>query len=489
MVDDAAFASGFLGRGSAPSPQFHLELEHLFAGHGELLARRFESVEAAVQPDFDVSPENAMGRLSLVGVRPIARGYFAKEHGWVMKGLEPVGLAPPGVALELHEIPILRQGIPKLAQLLHVVQTLRHGLSLGDMVSVVVALEWLTLRSSLGPTLDAAYRLNGWSPLAPITEGRLREVCQSYLLLFREGNRANLVDAKAHMLLKQNAQSSPGWHEITAFVQEAIQNTANFEGAELLQDHGDGVEQQLTRRMVEQVVIHMALRYGKFQNKECHHMKADLLKLDPNLTGFVPLDAFHKLPVDPVYGYSFHESADYLRRVGALRESVSEAPRVIIPNYLTGPTNCIAATEYTAVCCLNECEVPLTAIERQVRAKIEFPDRLLQIAEGISTGTVPSLRHFTPDLGERLQALAGMHHGTVALRSTGFAHWLSAAFPYECPTPLAIEADAAEEVEERTSAMAAAVAAAALAEAKHGQVPMLHLLGDENCTRRPVYVV
>ena len=54
--------------------------------------------------------------------------------------------------------------------------------------------------------------------------------------------------------------------------------------------------------------------------------------------------------------WQFSESIDYLRQLGALDESDAANPRVIIPNYISGPSNCVASSSYYSVCCLDECE-------------------------------------------------------------------------------------------------------------------------------------
>ena len=54
-------------------------------------------------------------------------------------------------------------------------------------------------------------------------------------------------------------------------------------------------------------------------------------------------------------------------RAGVHGESIqqSETPRkyVLIANYLLGASNCIASSEYFAVCCLNDCETLLNHFE------------------------------------------------------------------------------------------------------------------------------
>merc|ERR1712023_91917 len=66
--------------------------------------------------------------------------------------------------------------------------------------------------------------------------------------------------------------------------------------------------------------------------------------------------------------WQFSESIDYLRQLGALDESDASNPRVIIPNYISGPSNCVASSAYYSVCCLDECEAILSRLEELISA-------------------------------------------------------------------------------------------------------------------------
>merc|ERR1719223_1788369 len=80
-------------------------------------------------------------------------------------------------------------------------------------------------------------------------------------------------------------------------------------------------------------------------------------------------------------GHSFHfsESVDYLRQLGALDESDKANLRVIIPNYLNAPSNCIASSAYYGVCCIDECEEILGQVEREVQGPTAHPTQMATI--------------------------------------------------------------------------------------------------------------
>lgn len=66
------------------------------------------------------------------------------------------------------------------------------------------------------------------------------------------------------------------------------------------------------------IVEELAYSYGQWQNMECRQMKADLMDLDADGDGRIPLGKFYGR-VDNTK-YQFTESMQYLQEVGALDE-------------------------------------------------------------------------------------------------------------------------------------------------------------------------
>merc|ERR1719188_2210993 len=87
-----------------------------------------------------------------------------------------------------------------------------------------------------------------------------------------------------------------------------------------------------------------------------------LLKLEDEGSGRVRLSKFHK---DALGGkWMFQESVDYLRKLGALDETIPGNARVIIPNYITGLSNCLGDPLHFSMCCISECEELMAHLER-----------------------------------------------------------------------------------------------------------------------------
>merc|ERR1719171_2324285 len=198
--------------------------------------------------------------------------------------------------------------------------------------------------------------------------------------------------------------------------------------------------QQYSFDKVSQITETMIHGYGKWQNAECREMKSALMDLDPSGTGRVPLGSFYSQPSDAVF--TFSESLDYLRQTGALDETGSGGPAVPIPNYLAGPTNCIASSSYYSVCCMNECEGLMNELEHKIQAPMASPERLLGVVANLSSSTVDAPRALPHALNEKLRDIADHHDGEVPIHGRFFAQWLHFAFPNECPFPQIIESAA-----------------------------------------------
>merc|ERR1719379_1213220 len=129
------------------------------------------------------------------------------------------------------------------------------------------------------------------------------------------------------------------------------------------------------------------------------------------------------------------ESVDYLRQLGALDESDPKRLRVIVPNYLVGPNNCLEASPMHTYCCKDECGVMISEVEHGIAAPTGVPGTIVRIVSQISSDTVNAPRNLTVDLTNKLEDIARRHGGRVPLHGRLFAQWMHHAFPNECPHP------------------------------------------------------
>merc|ERR1719316_2528372 len=293
---------------------------------------------------------------------------------------------------------------------------------------MIAALERLIFDESM-ELLSTAYDVNGQSVGAAIDENMLHEVLRSYLLIFRSSNREDLSKAEYHQKLKAALATRSSYKELAEFAGDSLMNY----GFEHQDRRNPFASQQYSFEAVSQITETMTHGYGKWQNAECREMKAALMDLDPSGTGRVPLGSFYSQSSDAVF--TFSESVDYLRQTGALDETGRGGPAVLIPNYLAGPTNCIASSSYYSVCCMNECEGLMNEIEHKIQAPTAPPERLLGLVGNLSSSTVDGPRVFPSALKEKLHSVAAHHDGEVPVHGRFFAQWLHFAFPNECPFP------------------------------------------------------
>jgi len=118
-----------------------------------------------------------------------------------------------------------------------------------------------------------------------------------------------------------------------------------------------------------------------------------------------------------------------------LDNSSCAQPQILIANYVLGPSNCLKRSSHYSVCCLNECETLMNDIEAEVQGPAAPPDQLIQIVQNMSSSSANTPRQLDPEMVRKLRSAADPATGGVLLHGRFFAHFLHAAFPYECPYP------------------------------------------------------
>jgi len=162
-------------------------------------------------------------------------------------------------------------------------------------------------------------------------------------------------------------------------------------------------------------------------------LKRDLVEMESSRPGRVDLQRFHASAVNGQGLLGFVETAGYLRRLGALDESVKKSQTVIIPNYMNSPANYIASGRHFTVVCKDECEDLFEHIERRVGGPEATANEIMAIVRSLPP------REGVVMLGDtvvnHLQELAGIHGGWVPLHGRLFALWLHHVYPRDCPYP------------------------------------------------------
>lgn len=189
---------------------------------------------------------------------------------------------------------------------------------------------------------------------------------------------------------------------------------------------------------VSDALAEIGEHYGRWQNNECVGLHQTLLEHEEHRnTGRIRLGDFYGLAVN--HGkYQFGESVSYLRQLGALDESEPSNLRVIIPNWIYGPNNCLASSGYYAVCCIDVCGGYMNKLEGELGSHDASAAKILQAVAALpgpgadmggKNGSVPSV------LLRRLEEIAEHHDGRVPIHGRLFAQWLHHVYPQHCPYP------------------------------------------------------
>jgi len=218
------------------------------------------------------------------------------------------------------------------------------------------------------------------------------------------------------------------WNETQQFCRDTRHNCTQSDGTAEQKASGE-----LDFSLVARVAERIGERFGNFQDQECQQSKASLVKMEQPGTGRVRLSDFYK----PAIGgqWQFQESVAYLRQLGALDESDTKKPSVIIANYISSPSNCIASSSFYSVCCMDECEGLLGHLEQKIAAPEATSTQIATLVGDLSSSSVNAPRTLSTSLLDRLGEIAAGHGGSVPLHGRLFAQWMHHAFPRECPYP------------------------------------------------------
>jgi len=378
--------------------------------------REGPTIERQLMPMVKALPSQD-GRFAHAAVFHVLHRILLKRHGWFLKGLEPEGKSWNSTSLAqiviLADLPI---------ELKHVLQEQLHGpgLRVSDVIALAVVTEYLAHQRTLGqlPNIYQAmgFNVSGSTPLSQVTDA----VDALFACFIAGFEAATLTKVKLHRLRTRVHTVYPNWPNLRAFIHEILLRRVQS-GRVALSDAKLAVQEA-------------AERFGQWQDSECQDMKGALLKLEDHGTGRVRVSDFY---AENIYGgkWQFRESIPYLRELGALDESNPNNVRVVIPNYVTGASNCIASSKFSAVCCLNECESIRERIEGTLQSPEAEPEAVAALIAGIPSASIPANRTLSAVMLHRLNGIAMRHGGKVPLYGRLFAQWLHHAYPRECPFP------------------------------------------------------
>jgi hypothetical protein len=402
------------------------EVMNALGSGNRVTQQRLQAIEEALKPTFASMPKNEYGNLDHASARYVLHRLFVQRHAMYIKGLEP---GSETFTSNASATDVLEDRVPAFVQSLFEERLKGQGLGMHELAVLAATLEHL-IHDEAVERLKIAYQAHGLSTNERHGDVVVQDVLETYMMLFIKGR--NVTDMTAEQVSTDRAaveRGYPGWKDTKKFafqVRSAVTSSnvaeSDFEGG------------QLTFAAASKVVEEIGERYGRWQDAECRDLKSELVKLEFAGSGRVLLKDFYGQALTGG-AWQFTESKEYLRELGALDESNSQQPSVIIPNYVNSLSNCLASSSMYSVCCINECEGMLGHVEREIGAPQASASRLVEVVSKLQSSTVAAPRALSSELLGRLDEVATHHGGSVPLHGRLFAQWLHHAYPRECPYP------------------------------------------------------
>jgi len=399
-------------------PQWDLlqELESVVGrDHREATESRVARLEHAMRHMYEALPKDDGGLLGATGVRYMLRRLFVQRHGWFVQGLESGGEAwnsssptdVVGAHLGDHVENIFEQRLYS------------HGFTLHQAAVLAATLESFVHMENV-QRFEAAHALLGFSQGNQSgSESQIAVAMRAYMLLLMRGaNHSEVTSESFKKTVRSANRVIPFWGKTKEFLETTR--------SAVLEDDEDASAAPASWGTALKVLERVGESYGRWQDTECHIIKKALVDMDTDGNGRVALQRFYDT------SDLFVESVDYLRLLGALDESDMS---VIIPNYINGPNNCVAASRFYSVCCIDQCDVLLGHLEDQLAAPSARPGLITQLVSALPSDTVSAPRQLDETLIMRLHDIAAHHGGEVPLHSRLFAQWMHHAYPRECVYP------------------------------------------------------
>jgi len=398
------------------------EVEGTF-GEGSA-SSRVKQLEKALGPMYAALPKNEKGYLGHATVRYALHRLFVQRHGWSIKGLDAAG----GHRNATSSAGLLKEQVPAYIQDLFEERLQGRGFGLHELGVLAATIEHL-VHSEAIKRLGNAFKVHKILPTLPMSVDEADDVLDTYMTSYILGeDLSNMTLEEALEVKAEMPEVYEGWDATKAFVR-ATRQTVTKSAASAEQKSSEALDFSLVAHVAEKV----GEQFGSFQDRECQLIKAALVQKEERGTGRVRLSDFYRPAVDGQW--QFQESVAYLRELGALDESDADKPRVIIANYITAPTNCIASSSFYSVCCMDECEGLLGHLEQQIAAPEATSTRIAKLVSELPSSSVVAPRQLSSSLLDRLGEIAAHHGGTVQLHGRLFAQWMHHAFPRECPYP------------------------------------------------------
>lgn len=392
--------------------------EAMGSEHRVATESRMKSITEALSPIFVALPKNITGRVGPASARYALHRLFVQRHGWQVKGLAANGETWDAA----HPSSAFADKVSSGVRAMFDDRLGSAGLSLHELAVFAATLEHL-IHSEAMTRLKSAYNLCGHEPMQALKRRKADELIQTYMAIYVTGlNATSTAESTMRHFVKNIRKFYPGWSHTLTFLDDLQHEVVGDRPVYEFSDITDVVEEA-------------GERFGRFQNQECLDLKKSLLTLEEsNGSGRVRLADFYNSALNGGQ-WQFAESVEFLRQLGALDESDGSNLRVLIPNYLNAPSNCIASSAYYGVCCIDECEELMGHVEKELKSPTAHPDEISKIIASLPSASVPANRELSESLIQRLKELGDHHDKSIPIHGRLFAQWMHLAYPRECPFP------------------------------------------------------
>lgn len=395
------------------------EIESALAGnHSGIDEQRLLSLEEELRPIYATLPrelpsKSTEGGLGYAAARYLLHQHFLRRHAWYVRGLNPAGdgRRPP------DDKEALRSRVA--GHLLEVMENnAKAGLDLKMLAVFVATLEHL-IHGDQRERLKQAWLVHGLKAEGTTTREGLAHVLEVFMAHYvyvsqKVDSGYALTLPKAVEEVRLISRIYGGWPQIQAFIQSQVAKQEQLNEA-------------LSFDVAAMAADAVLLLFQEVSGSMCHDMEKTFESLEHGHHGRVKLDELRSADG----GDLFRESLEYLRQLGALDEMDNEF-RVLMPNYMLGPSNCDGTTSFYDLCCPNACEVHKGHLEKAVMADTDHVKTITTVV-GERSGVV------SPEMLRRLEQLAKENNGEVLIHGRAFAEWLHHIFPRECPKPRAAD--------------------------------------------------
>lgn len=274
------------------------------------------------------------------------------------------------------------------------------------------------IHEDLRSRLQDVFTVSGVSPDASLEHSEAVPLINLYMIFYIQGytDITSLPQEHVTMLQEHILKIYPVWAKTEAMLEATRAAVAPGTGRLTFDD---------VARIVEEASHRF---YDQVHHGQCQHTKEMLLEMEDGRSGRVRLLDFYRAAIYE-NKYQFTETIEYLRQIGSLDESDGNIPRVIIPNYVSGQSNCVARTGYHAVCCPDDCESMYDHLEHVLKRPEASPAEILAWMEDGDSNRIPE------SLVKRLEDIALHHGGQVPVHGRLFAQWMHFAHPQSCVFP------------------------------------------------------